>query len=68
MGLVTAILAVIAGVVSHVVVVSIMRGWSGTWWWSEVCDGKAEGGYSAVGVVVVKPSDRIGGRVAVGNG
>jgi hypothetical protein len=68
-GLVTATLAVVAGVVSHVVVVSVMRVWSGMRWWSEVCDSRAEGGYSAVGVVVVvKSSDRIGGRVAVGNG
>jgi hypothetical protein len=61
-------LAIVAGVVSHVVVVSVMGDWSGRWRWSEVCDSRTEmGGYSEV--VVVKSSDRIGGRVAaVGNG
>ena len=60
-------LAVVAGVVSHVVVVSIKGDWSGRRRWSEVCDSRAEGGYGEV--VVVKSSDRIGGRVAaVGNG
>ena len=68
-GLMGATLAVVAGVVSHVVVVSVMRGWSEMWWWSEVCDSRVEGGYGEVGVVVVvKSSDRIGEREAVGNG
>ena len=66
-GLLAATLAVVAGVVSHVDVVGVMRDGSGRRWWSEVCDSRAEGGY---GEVVVKSSDRIGGRVAaaVGNG
>ena len=48
-GLMGATLAVIALVVSHVVVVSVMRGWSEVWWWSEVCASRAEGGYGGVG-------------------
>ena len=66
-GLLAATLAMVAGVVSHVVAVGVMRDGSGRRWWSEVCDSRAEGGY---GEVVVKSSDRIGGRVAavVGNG
>ena len=68
-GLLAATLAVVAGVVAHVVVVSVMCDWSGMWWWSEVCDSRVEGGYGEVGVVVVvKSSDRIGEREAVGNG
>lgn len=66
-GLLAATLAVVAGVVLHVDVVGVMRDGSGRRWWSEVCDSRAEGGYGEV--VVVKSSDRIGGRVAaVGNG